>query len=260
MSKRVQLIRGITGVADAFTGKVGEITADTTKKELRLHDGLTAGGVPHARADLANVAAATASVDGKMAAADKTQLTTNTATLLANSTKLAGIEEGAEVNHTLSELKALLYPTEVANHVRAGHTQIWDGLADQTPYSITSVVTEGAFETVGPTDSGADNIWSAMDVIPSTAKILLVSVSINYSPPAGAGSLQVYFARGGGSAPSLLTGNRLIYHQADSIPLEYIPLQIPLGLANQDFHIAWQGVNDGTPAISLIYRGFIAEE
>lgn len=44
MAKRVQHIRHDTSGADAFTGFIGEITADTDRNELRLHDGSTAGG------------------------------------------------------------------------------------------------------------------------------------------------------------------------------------------------------------------------
>jgi len=55
MTKRVQRIRHNTTGADAFIGRDGEITVDTTKKTLRVHDGLTAGGVEAARADLGNV-------------------------------------------------------------------------------------------------------------------------------------------------------------------------------------------------------------
>jgi len=93
MSKRVQLIRGVTGVQDAFTGLQGEITVDVTQKELRLHDGLTAGGIAHARADLNNVAAVTQAVDGKMTATDKV--------------KLDNIETAATADQTGAEIKAL---------------------------------------------------------------------------------------------------------------------------------------------------------
>lgn len=40
----IQLYRGTSAQNDAFTGAAGEITMDTTNKELRLHDGSTAGG------------------------------------------------------------------------------------------------------------------------------------------------------------------------------------------------------------------------
>ena len=74
MARRVQLIRHSTGAADAFAGLQGEVTADTTKKELRLHDGLTAGGIPTARADMENTSEASASAKGAMPAADKVKM------------------------------------------------------------------------------------------------------------------------------------------------------------------------------------------
>lgn len=44
MAKRVQWIGHITAAADEFIGREREITVDTQAKELRLHDGATAGG------------------------------------------------------------------------------------------------------------------------------------------------------------------------------------------------------------------------
>ena len=44
MAKVLQLRRGTTAQNNAFTGAEGEVTVDTTKKTLRLHDGATAGG------------------------------------------------------------------------------------------------------------------------------------------------------------------------------------------------------------------------
>jgi hypothetical protein len=46
MSKQVQLRRGNTSDHSTFTGVVGEVTIDTTKKTVVVHDGSTAGGVP----------------------------------------------------------------------------------------------------------------------------------------------------------------------------------------------------------------------
>lgn len=46
MPKQVRLRRGTTAQHSAFTGAEGEITFDTTKKVLVLHDGVTAGGKP----------------------------------------------------------------------------------------------------------------------------------------------------------------------------------------------------------------------
>jgi hypothetical protein len=46
MATQVQLRRGTTSQHNTFTGAVGEITVDTTLKTIRVHDGVTAGGVP----------------------------------------------------------------------------------------------------------------------------------------------------------------------------------------------------------------------
>lgn len=51
MSTAVQLRRGTTAEHSSFTGAVGEVTVDTTKDVIVVHDGITIGGVPMARGD-----------------------------------------------------------------------------------------------------------------------------------------------------------------------------------------------------------------
>jgi hypothetical protein len=46
MPKQVRLRRGTTAQHAAFTGAEGEVTFDTSKKVLVLHDGVTPGGKP----------------------------------------------------------------------------------------------------------------------------------------------------------------------------------------------------------------------
>jgi hypothetical protein len=46
----IQLRRGTSSEHSTFTGLVGEITVDTTKDTLVVHDGVTAGGYPLAKA------------------------------------------------------------------------------------------------------------------------------------------------------------------------------------------------------------------
>lgn len=45
MPAQVQFRRGTTVQHSVFTGAVGEVTLDTTKQVLIIHDGSTAGGV-----------------------------------------------------------------------------------------------------------------------------------------------------------------------------------------------------------------------
>ena len=49
MATQVQLRRGNTSQTNAFTGAVAEITVDTDKETVVVHDGSTAGGFPLAR-------------------------------------------------------------------------------------------------------------------------------------------------------------------------------------------------------------------
>lgn len=50
MPTQVQFRRGTTAQNNAFTGAVGEITVDTDKDVVVVHDGSTAGGFPMAKA------------------------------------------------------------------------------------------------------------------------------------------------------------------------------------------------------------------
>lgn len=45
----LQLRRGTTSQHSTFTGLVGEITVDTDKDTIVVHDGVTAGGYPLAK-------------------------------------------------------------------------------------------------------------------------------------------------------------------------------------------------------------------
>ena len=46
MARQVQLRRGTTAETSTFTGAVGEVTVDTDKDTVVVHDGVTAGGIP----------------------------------------------------------------------------------------------------------------------------------------------------------------------------------------------------------------------
>jgi hypothetical protein len=45
----LQLRRGTTSEHSTFTGLVGEVTIDTTKDTIVVHDGTTVGGIPLAK-------------------------------------------------------------------------------------------------------------------------------------------------------------------------------------------------------------------
>ena len=65
MAKLLKLRRGSTTHHSSFTGAEGEVTVDTDKETLVVHDGSTAGGHPVAAEDMANVSSA--SIAGRLA-------------------------------------------------------------------------------------------------------------------------------------------------------------------------------------------------
>ena len=54
MATQVQFRRGTTGEHSGFTGAVGEVTVDTEKKTVCIHDATTAGGFPLMLEDASN--------------------------------------------------------------------------------------------------------------------------------------------------------------------------------------------------------------
>ena len=101
MAKLLKLRRGTTSQHSSFTGAVGEVTVDTDKKVVVVHDGSTAGGVPLATAS---------DVTGKQASdAQLTELATmgaTTAEALADLTQ-AEVQILDDATVTTAELNTL---------------------------------------------------------------------------------------------------------------------------------------------------------
>jgi len=55
MATELKLRRGTTSQHSSFTGAEAEVTVDTDKETVVVHDGVTAGGYPVAREDMSNV-------------------------------------------------------------------------------------------------------------------------------------------------------------------------------------------------------------
>ena len=110
MATQVQRRRGTTTEHASFTGAEGELTVDTTKDTVVVHDGATAGGQPLAREDLDNVsstdvtakvAAGTTSAAGKVQLEDSTTSTSTTTAATPNSVKAA--KDAADAAQTTAD-------------------------------------------------------------------------------------------------------------------------------------------------------------
>lgn len=89
MAKRVSRVGHPSAQASIFLGKPREITVDTTNNSIRVHDGISEGGFEAARADVDNVAIATANNHGKMSSTQASDLVDAKADIVTNAAGIA---------------------------------------------------------------------------------------------------------------------------------------------------------------------------
>jgi len=105
MSKLLQLRGGTTSEHSSFTGAVREVTVDTTKDTLVVHDGSTAGGF--ALATATDVATALPKAGGAMTGAITTNSTFDGRDVATDGTKLDTIETSATADQTKADIEGL---------------------------------------------------------------------------------------------------------------------------------------------------------
>jgi len=71
-------------------------------------------------------------------------------------------------------------PSAVTGYDRGKTVNLQDD-SNHPVFDVASVVASGTWESIGPTDSGATNIWSGLDVIPGTATHILLRAYISFS-------------------------------------------------------------------------------
>jgi hypothetical protein len=124
MSKLLQLRGGTTAEHASFTGAVREVTVDTTKDTLVVHDGTTAGG--HALSTAADVSAALATL------VDSAPATLNTLNELA-----AALNDDASFSTTVTDSIALKAP--IASPTFTGNIGMPNGSIDRAMIGVDQV-------------------------------------------------------------------------------------------------------------------------
>jgi len=124
MSKLLQLRGGTTTEHASFTGAVREVTVDTTKDTLVVHDGTTAGG--HALSTAADVSAALATL------VDSAPATLNTLNELAAAL-------GDDANYAATTTAAIGLKAPIASPTFTGNIGMPNGSIDLAMMSANSV-------------------------------------------------------------------------------------------------------------------------
>ena len=199
MARQVQLRRGTTAQTSTFTGALAEITVDTDKDVVVVHDGSTAGGHPLSKTSDLGTAATTAASDYATAAQgtlagtavqpnDNATLgnvsvtsvavtgTVDGRDIAADGTKLDGVEASADVTDAANVTAAgALMDSEITNL-----TQV--KAFDSTDYATSTQgsTADAALPKAGGAMSGAittNSTFDGRDVATDGAKLDYITVT-----------------------------------------------------------------------------------
>ena len=179
-------------------------------------------------------AAGRAQIEGRevvTAAADATVLTSTIAELNKNDNSAAAI----------------------TGYVSGMRTYLHEDGANSTSFDADANITENTFESIGPTGSGATNIWTAMDDIPSGARIAILLVDIQTD-----GNQLEAYARATGSLAAAGSATTIAFLRANSAaPILKVEAMVPLD-ASRRFDFTWTVSGEtSTLVVNLHLRGFI---
>jgi len=161
MARQIQLRRGTTTQTNAFTGALAEVTVDTDKDTVVVHDGSTAGGHPLVKTSDLGTAATTAASDYATAAqgalADTAVQpddspsfgsvtvsgTVDGRDVATDGSKLDGIEAGATADQTGAQIKTA-YEAEPSAFTDAQFTKLAGIEASADVTDTANVTSAGA--------------------------------------------------------------------------------------------------------------------
>jgi hypothetical protein len=210
MADQLQLRGGTTAQHATFTGALREVTVDTDKKTVVVHDGSTAGGNPLLRQDLSNLPAGTIDnadinasagiVDTKLATIATAGKVSNSATTATNAnTASAIVARDGSGNFTAGTITAALTGAASSNVLKAGDTMT-GVLAVTAGTAALPAITPSGDPNTGIYSPGTDQLAIATGGV----QRLLVDAS---GVVTATGDLQVASLNGG---PLAGTRNRII--------------------------------------------------
>jgi hypothetical protein len=131
-----------------------------------------------------------------------------------------------------------------------------------TGFNYVNEIAEDAWESVGPTGGGADNIWTALDSVPDDAHWIEVSYSGYGNNGSGGnfGSYYVYARKNGsseakGAANLVAQGNGYI-DASNNAHDPLVPLVRKIPISSGKFDLYWENTNYGAVAGTMYLIGY----
>lgn len=154
----------------------------------------------------------------------------------------------------------------IANHHKVGNRQYPDRTANLTGTAQDMIIrlpTADTWQSVGPTGSGADYVWSTLDILPARARALICIVNAEATGlTASGGYVNAKYAPGNAVLDvSAHTWEGLqIHHDCESNQalMQSYHIEIPLN-ANHVFQMRWLQVTLASAELTHHYNGFIAD-
>lgn len=176
MATQIQSRRGTTAQHSSFTGAIGEITVDTDKDTVVVHDGSTVGGHPSAKEDgstLTNTTLTTPVVNGTVsgtAIKDEDNMASDSASHLATQQSIKAYVDdniGTKLDKTQTVLTGSVDTDGFADFISAG-TGLNADIAATTDNVIAAFAdgystTGGNVNYVGAITADASNYWASLN-------------------------------------------------------------------------------------------------
>ena len=221
MSTQIQRRRGTTAEHSTFTGVEGELTVDTTKDTVVVHDGATTGGRPLLREDQANLP--TSVTNGiSVPSANNVAISTNgTGRLFVDANGDVGFGTSSPSNYRLNLVARSGYEdvaifsstgTNINSRINLAPTGTGLGVVNATTNALTFQV--GAAERLRITSDGKLGLGTSSP----SSKFYVLGDASNYGitteAPSGYGSLTFKQTSGNSISVGMLSNNLFVYDNA----------------------------------------------
>jgi len=150
---------------------------------------------------------------------------------------------------------------DVTGYTKVRTTYLHNDGADSTGFDVDANITEGTFESIGPTGSSATNIWTPLDSAPSGARAAILKLEMTFTTSAtSGGGINLYGRRTGSSAGTTELTNLAGYEYeaaaiGDVVVLHYSNIKVPLD-SSRRMDLTWVATVDSARGIEINLQGF----